>query len=172
MNGENPYAPPRAEKLESHTVFSQRDWKIYSETLIVRYGATLPEIDLETGDRENARHPIRLSPPSSLFGFPRNGRRESIHSFVTTRTRFAKIRRTVREVLGNLAIFAIFLTGLYPHSGVLLIAMFTTLTIWGFLDKPKLLIEISAKRGWLRVTGIHPVALDYLRSIAKPISTS
>ena len=172
MNGDNPYAPPRTEKLESHTVFSQRDWKVYSETLIVRFGATLPRVDLETGDRDTAHHPIRLSPPSTLFGFLRGGGPDTIHSFVTTRTRIARISRTIREASFNISIIAIVFTGYFPHSGVLLIAILATLSIWGFLDKSKLVIEISAKPGWLRITHIHPVALAYLRSIATPTSTS
>ena len=172
MHGENPYAPPQAVELESRTVFSNRDWKIYANTLIVRNGATLPHIDLETGDRETARHPIRLSPSSSLFGFLRSGDPNTIHAFVTTRTRFARICRTIREASFNVSIFAIVITGYYPYSGVVLIAIFAALAIWGFLDNTKLKIEISAKPGWLRITEIHPVALAYLRSIAKPTSTS
>jgi hypothetical protein len=172
MPGENPYAPPQADELESHTVFSHNHWKIYSNTLIVRNGATLPKVDLETGDRETARHPIRLSPDSSLFGFLRSSDPDTIHAFVTTRTRFARIRRTIREASFNVSIFAIVFTGYYPYSGVVLIAMFAALAIWGILDKTKLKVEISAKPGWLRITEIHPVALAYLRSIAKPTSTS
>lgn len=172
MTGENPYAPPQVAELESRTVFSHRDWKIYSETLIARYGTTLPEVDLETGDRDGSHHPIRLSPPTSVFGHLRTGRPETIHSFSTTRTRFARIRRSLRSVLFNLSIFGFAVTGVYPYSGVALIAMFATLAIWEMMDKPKLKIEISAKRGWLRVTGAHPLALAYLRSIATPHSTS
>lgn len=172
MNGENPYAPPQVAELESRTVFSRRDWKVYAETLIARYGTTLPEVDLETGDREGAHHKIRLSPPTSIFGHLRTSRPETIHAFVTPRTRFARIRRKLQDLLFTLSIFGFAVTGAYPYSAVVLIAMFTTLGIWGFLDKPKLKIEISAKRGWLRVTGAHPVALAYLRSIATPSSTS
>ena len=172
MPGENPYAPPQAVELECRTVFSNRDWKIYAETLIVRNGTTLPHIDLETGDRDTARHPIRLSPTSSLFGFPRRSGPDSIHAFVTPHTRLARIRRTVRDVLNNVSIVGIVLSGLYPYSIVLVIAIIVALSIWGFLDNTKLTIEISAKPGWLRITGIHPVALAYLRSIAKTTSTS
>lgn len=172
MTGENPYAPPQSFELESHTVFSQNHWKIYSNTLIVRNGTTLPHIDLETGYRETARHSIRLSPTSSLFGFLRSSDPNTIHAFVTKRTRFARIRRTVRDVLFNVFIFAIVISGYFPYSDVVLIAMFAALAIWGFLDKTKLKVEISAKRGWLRITGAHPVALAYLRSLAKPTSTS
>jgi hypothetical protein len=58
MNGENPYAPPAVAETEAS---STRYWYTYGTSLIVRNGATLPKIDLETGagDEEQVLRPIR-----------------------------------------------------------------------------------------------------------------
>ena len=69
MNGENPYAPPAVTETEAPTT---RYWHTFGTSLIVRNGATLPKIDLETGaGDENLRPVQRIYQGSSAGGVMR-----------------------------------------------------------------------------------------------------
>lgn len=166
MNGENPYAPPQTEELESWDYYTHRTWIIYSGVLLVRKGTTLPHVDLDNGDHENAIHPIELGP--SKF-FKRSA--DSVHAFSCKRQRYNRFM----EKYGNLLFLGLPLIFiLSSFSGIQLSGAywlyFILLIIPRGFGRSKLVIEESAKRGWLRISKVHPQALHYLRGIARYVS--
>lgn len=169
MTGENPYAPPTVSEPQSVLICSGDGWKLLGDILIVRKGATLPKVDLETGSTSTSLKPYRF--PYSVF-FP------SPESFFC----FAKPNRIplrwLRGFMWNVSIFALFFAPSLIPKGVHVpyvpseylplwpLVMLALILVVPNMDRPKLKIEDSVTPGWLRVTNLHPLALSYLRDIA------
>ncbi len=168
MNGDNPYTPPTVSETENLTGGSGDGWKIYGNTLLVHRGATLPNVDLESGV-SNPFLKLYQQPYALVFRSS-----NCFWSHAEPRRMFLRrFRYVIREILFlPLVLLLMFHPGIdaiLPSLGFhfdWFIAAIVIQTAWGLLDRPKLKIEDSAKAGWLRVTAIHPDALAYLRSIA------
>ncbi len=212
MNGENPYAPPAVPESDAPSV---RYWRTYGTSLFVRNGATLPEVDLETGvtGSDGKLKPIQrvhqnfggsaLSRMMAIFaayfvlssyfqirgfmvvvcvfavsfvlrlrGTP--GGRIAIWTFTEARrARRTTLRRIIRLVGLVLLLITLFIIPLFiPQlSGTSILqaymgwlALIAALAVWAFFDRPKYKIH-AADPGWLRITPIHPTALEFLGSI-------
>ncbi len=68
MSDSNPYAPPQSAEVEA---FSTLSWQCYGERVVVRNGATLPRVDLETGVSEGELTPVSrvYQPPGAGQAF-------------------------------------------------------------------------------------------------------
>ena len=166
MQEDNPYATPTACDPDPVVVFSGNHWRVYADTVIARHGATLPMVDLETGETGQGLRAIHHA--SGLFKSWRpfvsaSGR--SVLSFAGRRTRIARIRREVLSKIIDLAILAMIILPNSRSEGFVVLLIGMILVNFG---KSRLKIEPSAKAGWLRITGAHPSALDYLRAMARP----
>lgn len=168
MNGDNPYAPPTISETETKLNSLSDGWKVYGTTLIVRKGATLPKIDLETGICDPSLQLVRC-PHIWLFGSS-----NSFWSYADPRrTFFFRFRHFIGEMLvWPLLILLAFVPGIddilpsFAFGFDWFIIAILIHTVWRWLDRPKLKIEASPKPGWLRLTRVHPDALEFLRRIA------
>lgn len=165
MQDDNPYAAPKTNDPEPVAVFSGNHWRVYSETLIAHHGATLPRVDLETGETGQQLRPIRHAPGRfKSWRWLMGGSDPSIQAFAGRRTRITRIRCAVFSKIIDFAILALIFLPNFRSEGLL--ALLVGLALLNF-DTPRLKIEPSAKPGWLRITGAHPDALAHLRATAK-----
>jgi hypothetical protein len=210
----NPYAPPGVAETEAP---SSRYWYSDGTSLIVRNGATLPKVDLDTGISEGPMEPfqriVNVSNPLDFLmgalvvggflalrsyanlesvgllipllllvallkrlGFLRGNPNSVIRTFSFIqqhRARRATLRRRFRigiMILIAVSIFAtLFLSG-NPADFVMIwfqwvlpggVLGIIGLAIWGIFDRPRTKTRSEAP-GWMRITGIHPDALNFL----------
>jgi hypothetical protein len=169
MTGENPYAPPTVSEPESVLICSGDGWRLLGDILLVRMGATLPQVDLETG---------ASSPPLRLYRFPYSLFFPPTKHFHCHAIPNRIPRRWVRNIVWNLSMFLLLFAPQALSNKILptfiskdyfiflpfaVIIIFFAVT---HMDRPKLVIEDSVTPGWLRVTNLHPDALACLREMA------
>ena len=164
MNSEpNPYAPPTSEETEADAI---RGWRVVGEVIFARRGATLPMIDLLTGQSSAPLRRVRLcaSPFSALFG-----EQVWMYSQDNLKNRIQRLFRLLERAV-FLALVGVFFFGgsvRFPWLREAVWAGWILLAILWFrnLTGKKLTIQPSVKQGWLRISPIHPKAIAYLRAV-------
>ncbi len=216
MTSENPYAPPAVAETEAG---SSRYWRIDGAGIILKNGATLPKIDLDSGVSEDegklrsiqrihqnvgGGSIIRIFVLVALYlvlnsyfkisgvsiflffiiGTVLFSRFMNLSGVQSTRIVFwifteerrakrAAIRRYIR--LGTLALLVVGLIvrmllpfGATPFDFLKIyffwICLMIALGLWALFDRPKFKIR-AADPGWLRITPVHPKALEFLSTI-------
>lgn len=163
MNSDtNPYAPPISEETEADAIHG---WRVVGEVIFARRGATLPMVDLLTG---NGSAPLRRSrlganPISAL-----HGDQVWIYSEDNLRNRIQFLCGWLERVVFIALLGAFFYSDSirFPWfreavlAGLILLAILWLRKLTG----KKLTIQPSVKQGWLRISPIHPEAIAYLRA--------
>lgn len=158
----NPNAPPVSEETEADAI---RGWRVVGEVVFARRGATLPMIDLLTGNESGALLRVRLAanPLSALLG-------ESV--WIYSEDNLPNQLKRAGRFIGRLvilALIAVYFLGDFiqlhwlqnaVRAGWILLAV-----LWlQNLTVKKLTIQPSVKQGWLRISPIHPKAITHLRA--------
>lgn len=163
MNSDpNPYAPPISEETEADAIHG---WRVVGEVVFARRGATLPMVDLLTGNSSLSLRRLRLgaSPLSALYG-----EQVWIYSEDNLRNRIQLLCGWLERAVFIALLGAFFFSDLTRHPWLreAVWAGLILLTILWFrkLTGKKLTIQPSVKQGWLRISPIHPKAIAYLRA--------